>query len=191
MGKKGLLIILSGPSGVGKGTIRQEIMKEPDLGLCYSVSLTTRAPREGEKDGIDYFFVSEEEFERQVGAGNLLEYTRFVKHSYGTPRDYVERLRSEGKNVLLEIEVNGAMQVMRKMKDDPPLSIFILPPSYKELERRIRGRSTECEAVIQERLKQAKDELRLAENYSYRVINDNVGGCVSRIAQIIRQEMGS
>lgn len=166
-------------------------MKEPDLGLSYSVSLTTRSPREGEKDGVDYFFVSEEEFDRQVAEGNLLEYTRFVKHSYGTPKDYVERLRAEGRNVLLEIEVNGAMQVMRKLKEDPPLSIFVLPPSYKELERRIRGRSTESEAVIQERLKQARAELRLAENYSYRVINDSVDECVARIAQIIRQEMGS
>ncbi len=189
MNKKGLLIILSGPSGVGKGTIREKVMADSSLNLSYSVSLTTRKPRDGEKDGVDYFFVSNEEFEKRIQEGLLLEYTRFVKHSYGTPKDYVEKLRNEGKNVLLEIEVNGARQVMRAMRKDKPVSIFILPPSFDELERRIRGRCTECEAAIQERLKQARAECKLADQYEYRVINDTIEDCAAQIIRIIKTEI--
>ncbi len=188
---KGLLIILSGPSGVGKGSVRQKVMEDQTLNLAYSVSLTTRKPREGEVDGKDYFFVSEKEFKQRIKEGQLLEFTHFVKHSYGTPKDYVEKLRNEGKNVLLEIEINGAQQVMRAMKKqkEKPVSIFILPPSIEELERRIRGRCTECEAAIQERLKQAKAELKLSEHYQYRVINDTLEDCAQQIIRIIHNEI--
>ena len=143
--KKGLLIILSGPSGVGKGAVRRVLMENNDMDLAYSISMTTRAPRPLETDGVDYFFVDDETFERNIAEGNLLEHASFVGNKYGTPKDYVEKLRNEGKNVLLEIEVQGAMQVLDKMKGDDIISIFLIPPSMADLEKRIRKRRTEPE----------------------------------------------
>ena len=140
--KKGLLIILSGPSGVGKGAVRRVLMENNDMDLAYSISMTTRAPRPLETDGVDYFFVDDETFERNIAEGNLLEHASFVGNKYGTPKDYVEKLRNEGKNVLLEIEVQGAMQVLDKMKGDDIISIFLIPPSMADLEKRIRKRRT-------------------------------------------------
>ena len=141
--KKGLLIVFSGVSGVGKGTILSKLMPMEDLQLAYSVSMTTRAPREGEVDGVNYFFVSKKRFLEAVKKGELLEHARFVGNDYGTPKAYVQQMREEGKNVLLEIEINGAKQVMEKCPD--ALSIYIVPPSIEELERRLRERSTEDE----------------------------------------------
>ena len=183
---KGLLIVLSGPSGVGKGTVRKQVFKNTDLNLAYSISMTTRKPREGEVDGQDYFFVSEERFLEAIENDELLEHARFVGNYYGTPKAYVEKLREEGKNVFLEIEVEGAKKVLEEYKEDKGvLSIFLLPPSLRELEKRIRGRRTEPEEIIQERLQKAKRELGLKKNYHFNVLNDNINRSSQEIARII------
>ncbi len=187
--KRGLLIVLSGPSGVGKGTVRKILFKDTSLNLAYSISMTTRAPRKKEKDGKDYFFVSKEEFENKIKNNELLEHAFFVGNYYGTPREYVERLRNEGKNVFLEIEVEGARQVLDKCKGDDVISIFLLPPSLEELERRIRGRKSEPEEIIQERLEKARREINLKGRYQYAVMNDNVGRAARDIARIIRNRL--
>ena len=168
---KGLLIILSGPSGVGKGTIRKYFEKDERLNLAYSTSMTTRKPRDGEVDGKDYFFTSKENFQEAIKKGELLEYAEFVGNFYGTPLSEVERLRNEGKNVLLEIEVQGALQVQEKCPD--AISIFIIPPSMEELEKRIRGRKSEPEEIIQQRLSKAANEMKMVPNYKYIVCNDD------------------
>ena len=185
--KKGLLIIISGPSGVGKGTVRNYFMNEEDLKLAYSISMTTRAPRENEKDGVDYIFTSKEDFEKAIHDGELLEWAEFVGKYYGTPMSYVEKLRNEGKNVLLEIEVQGAMQVSEKCPD--ALSIFIIPPSMEELEKRIRGRRTEPEEIVQQRLAKASKEMKMVNNYKYIVCNDDPKLAADMIATIIRPHM--
>jgi len=188
--KRGLLIIMSGPSGVGKGTIRLELMKDKSLNLFYSVSMTTRSPRPGEVDGSDYYFVSQEEFNRQIENDNLLEWAEFVGNKYGTPKDKVEDKRNEGKNVLLEIEVNGTSQVLSKLQDDNDvISIFIAPPSLAELEKRIRGRSTESDEVIKRRLARCEAELKLKGQYEYVVINDTIPECVKEIKNIINSKL--
>lgn len=185
--KKGLLIIISGPSGVGKGTVRNYFMNEEDLKLAYSISMTTRSPRENEKDGVDYIFTSKENFEKAIHDGELLEWAEFVGNYYGTPMSYVEKLRNEGKNVLLEIEVQGAMQVSAKCPD--ALSIFIIPPSMEELEKRIRGRRTEPEEIVQQRLAKASKEMKMVNNYKYIVCNDDPKLAADMIATIIRRHM--
>ena len=185
--KKGTLFIISGPSGVGKGTIRQKVMEEKDLNLVYSVSMTTRQMRPGEKEGVDYYFVSDDAFLENLKKGNFLEYNLFVGHSYGTPKDKVDALLEEGKNVLLEIDVNGARQVMEKEKD--VVSIFILPPSFEELERRIRGRMTEKEKDIEGRLERAKKEMALKDKYTYCVVNDNLDRAAKEVAGIIKKSI--
>jgi guanylate kinase len=187
--KKGLLIILSGPSGVGKGTVRQEVMKDRSLNLYYSISMTTRPKRAGEVEGREYYFVSEEEFQKNIDDGNLLEYAQFVGHRYGTPKSKVEEMREHGKNVLLEIEVNGAAQVMKKYESKDIVSIFLVPPSFKALEARIRGRSTEGEEVIQARLEKARNELALKEHYKYVVMNDDVFRASNEIKNILHEEI--
>lgn len=189
--KKGILVILSGPSGVGKGTVRTYLMKESDLNLVFSVSMTTRKPRAGEIDGKDYFFVSEERFKEAVKNGELLEHADFVEHSYGTPKAYVDKLLNEGKNVLLEIDTNGACQVMEKCKDEPYVSVFLVCDSLDELERRIRGRKSEPEDVIRGRLEKAKKELLLESKYQHVVLNDKPERAASEIAQIIKEKIKS
>lgn len=169
--KRGLLIILSGPSGVGKGTIRKFFEKSTKLNLAYSTSMTTRKPRVGEVDGVDYFFTTRDKFEQAIKNGDLLEYAEFVGNYYGTPLKEVNRLRDEGKNVLLEIEVQGAIQVQKRCPD--ALSIFIIPPSMDELERRIRGRRSEPEEIIQQRLAKANHEMKMIKEYKYIVCNDD------------------
>ncbi|MCD8029041.1 MAG: guanylate kinase [Erysipelotrichaceae bacterium] len=185
--KRGLLIILSGPSGVGKGTVRKELFKDDSLNLAYSISMTTRIPRPKEVEGVDYFFVSVNEFEEKIKNGELLEYAKFVGNYYGTPQEYVDQLLDEGKNVLLEIEVQGALQVIDKRRD--ALTIFLVPPSLKELEKRIRGRRTEEEAVVQERLSKATKEMATKDEYKYVVCNDNVKSAADKIANIIRENL--
>lgn len=184
--KKGLLIILSGPSGVGKGTVRKVVMEDESLHLAYSISMTTRKPRNLELNGIDYFFVSKEEFEKNIEKDNLLEHAYFVGNYYGTPADYVEKLRNEGKNVILEIEIEGATQVMKKCKSDGAFSIFLIPPSLKALEDRIRGRKSESDDIILERLEKAKREMDLKDRYDYVVLNDDVERAAKEIRDIIR-----
>ena len=185
--RKGLLVILSGPSGVGKGTVRDSFYNNEELNLAYSISMTTREKRAGEKDGKDYFFITRDQFETAVKNGELLEWTEFVGNYYGTPLDNVEKLRNMGKNVLLEIEVEGAIQVKEKCPDS--LSIFIVPPSMKELESRIRGRRSEPEEIVQQRLSKASREMNLISKYRYVVCNDNVKEAADIIGAIIKNHM--
>ena len=186
--KKGLLIIFAGPSGVGKGTILKELLKDKSLNLAYSISMTTRAPRPGEVDGESYFFVSKEAFEKAIENDELLEYARYVDNYYGTPKFYVDAQRSEGKNVILEIETVGAEKVMDKCKDDVT-SIYLVPPSMEELEHRLRNRKTETEAKIQKRIETAKGELLKLNKFKYVVTNDDIDVTIKNIKEIILKEI--
>lgn len=183
---RGLLIVLSGPSGVGKGTVRKALFEMPDQEFVYSVSMTTRAPRPGEVDGVDYYFVSREEFERQIAAGNLLEYAEFVGNYYGTPKDKVEEQLNKGKEVILEIEVNGAFQVREKCKD--AVFVFLVPPTREALYERLKSRGTESEERILARIDKANKEFKLAHQYDYIVVNDEIYNAADRIMAIIRAE---
>lgn len=185
--KKGLLIVFSGPSGVGKGTILKEVMKDESLKLTYSVSMTTRKPRDGEVDGINYFFVSKESFEKAIDNHELLEYATYVDNYYGTPKNFVEKKREEGMNVVLEIDLQGAKQVMARAHD--ALSIFIEPPSMEELERRIRGRQSETEETIKKRIEVARNEMAGRELYDYVVCNNELTKAIEDVKEIIRKEM--
>ena len=184
---KGLLIVISGPSGVGKGTVINKFINDEDLKLSLSVSMTTRARREGEKEGVNYYYVTEEEFLRARENGELLESAEFVGNYYGTPMFEVNRIRSEGRNVLLEIDVQGCLQVIEKAPD--ALTIFIVPPNMEELEKRIRGRGTEAEEVVQERLAKASKEMELMHNYKYVICNDDADLAADIIRVIIRRHM--
>ena len=185
--KKGLLIVFSGPSGVGKGTLLKELMPMKELKLVYSVSMTTRKPRVGEVDGVNYFFVGKREFKKAVKEEKLLEHVEYVGNYYGTPKAYVEKKRKEGYNVVLEIEVQGAKKIINSGEDC--LSIFITPPDIKELEKRIRGRKTDSEEAIKERIKTARQELKNLDLYDYTVCNDKVDRAVKEIRKIILKEM--
>lgn len=185
--KKGLLIVFSGLSGVGKGTILQKLMPMEDLNLAYSVSMTTRKARTGEVEGVNYFFVSKERFKEAILNGELLEHARFVENDYGTPKDYVEKMRNEGKNVLLEIEIRGAKQVLEKCPD--ALSIYIVPPSMEELERRIRERDTEDDDTIMKRIAKAKREMEDIGLYEHVICNDDLDKAVQEIHDIIIETM--
>ena len=184
---KGLLIVISGPSGVGKGTVLKEVVKDPELNIGYSISMTTREKRPGEENGVNYYFVTRDEFHKAVENGELLEWTEFVGNCYGTPVKEVERLRNEGKNVLLEIEQDGCSQVRKKVPDT--LSIFIIPPSMKELERRIRSRKTEPEEIVQQRLAKAAKEMNNLKDYKYVVCNEDVKLAADIIRVIILRHM--
>ena len=186
MREKGLLIVLSGPSGVGKGTVRKEIFSQPNTAFEYSISMTTRLPREGEVDGVDYFFKSREEFEILIEQDKLLEYAEFVGNYYGTPVDYVRETLNSGKDVFLEIEVQGARQVREKFPEG--LFIFLAPPSLSELESRIVNRGTESEELIRQRMLAAKAEIELMDLYDYVVENDHVEQACHRINAIVIAE---
>lgn len=186
LNRRGLLIVLSGPSGVGKGTVRKALFEMKDHNLTYSVSMTTRKPREGEVNGKDYYFVSREEFERQIAAGNLLEYAEFVGNYYGTPKDKVEKQLKSGKEVFLEIDVNGAMQLREKCPD--AVFIFLVPPSKETLYNRLKQRGTEDEYEVKNRIAKANREFRLASQYDYIVVNDEVHNAADKILTIIRAE---
>jgi len=183
MKEKGLLIVLSGPSGVGKGTVRKELFSQDDTAFEYSISMTTRQPREGEVDGVDYFFKTKEEFEQLIEEGKLLEYAQFVGNYYGTPVDYVRETLEQGKDVFLEIEVQGARQVREKFPE--ALFIFLAPPSLTELKNRIVGRGTETEEVIINRLQTAKEEIEMMDLYDYVVENDTVQSACDKIKAIV------
>ena len=185
--KKGLLIVFSGLSGVGKGTILKELMPMEDLNLAYSVSMTTRAPREGEVEGVNYFFVTKKRFLEAIRNGELLEHARFVDNDYGTPKKYVEEMREQGKNVILEIEIKGAKQIMKKCPD--ALSIYIVPPSIEELERRLRERGTEDEETIMKRISKAKKEMKDTAFYEHVVCNDVLEVAVQEVREIRLNEM--
>lgn len=187
LNKKGLLLIMSGPSGVGKGTIREKLMEDKSLNLFYSVSMTTRNMRPGEVDGREYYFVSKEEFKKNIESGNLLEWAEYVGNFYGTPKDKVENMRLDGKNVLLEIDVKGTANVLSKVDD--VISIFIAPPSFEELANRLRGRGTETEEVINNRVETARKELEFKSQYKYVVINDKLEDAVDDIRKIIKENL--
>ena len=184
--KRGLLIVISGPSGVGKGTVRKALFEKKGHDLVYSVSMTTRAPRAGEVDGKDYYFVTKEIFEQRIKEGKFLEYTKFVGNYYGTPLDKVEEQLDKGKEVVLEIEVEGAKQVRKKMKD--AVFIFIAPPTMADLKARLKSRGTESDDIIKERYEKACREIGLAYLYNYIVVNDTVENAADKIMAIIRSE---
>lgn len=184
--KRGLLIVLSGPSGVGKGTVRKELFSQPNTNYEYSISMTTRNPREGEVDGVDYFFKSREEFEALIAQGGLLEHAEYVGNYYGTPLAYVEETLEAGRDVFLEIEVVGAAQVRKQVPDG--LFIFLAPPSLSALEDRLIGRGTESAEVIQSRVGKAREELEMMSLYDYVVENDEVHHACDRINAIVAAE---
>ncbi|KRM59638.1 hypothetical protein C5L31_000773 [Secundilactobacillus malefermentans] len=186
MAKRGMLIVLSGPSGVGKGTVRKALFDAGDTDFQYSISMTTRKPRDGEKDGIDYFFVSKEQFEDNIQNGKMLEYAKYVDNYYGTPIDYVNATLDSGKDVFLEIEVNGAMQVRANCPD--AVFVFLTPPDLVELKHRLVGRGTDDMEVINKRIKKAVGEIGMMRNYDYAVVNDEVQNAVDRIRSIINSE---
>ena len=181
---RGKLFILSGPSGVGKGTVREKVFEDPTINLSYSISMTTRLPRSGEIDGVHYYFVDQQYFEKAIQEDALLEYAQFVGNYYGTPKFAVDKLLDEGKNVLLEIEVQGAKQVMEKCPE--AITIFMVPPSFEELERRIRGRRSEPEDIVAQRLNKARSEMELKKNYKYVVTNDTIENSSKAIIDIIK-----
>lgn len=186
MTERGLLIVLSGPSGVGKGTVRKAIFDSEDNDFQYSISMTTRKKRIGEVDGVDYFFRSHEEFENLIASGEMLEYAEYVGNYYGTPLSYVQQTLDEGKDVFLEIEVQGALQVKEKVPDG--VFIFLTPPDLTELRSRITGRGTDSAEVIDERMRIAREEIEMMALYDYAVVNDEVPKAVQRIKEIISSE---
>ena len=186
MTKRGLLIVLSGPSGVGKGTVRAAIFSKGEQKFVYSISATTRLPRTGETDGVDYFFKTREEFEQMIQNKQLLEYAEYVGNYYGTPLEYVENTLAKGKDVFLEIDVQGAIQVRELMPDG--VFIFLTPPDLNELESRIVNRGTDSDEIIAKRMKTAREELELMKYYDYSVVNDTVDNAVQKIEAIIQTE---
>lgn len=183
--EKGLLIVLSGPSGVGKGTVCAAL-RQRTKELIYSVSVTTRAPRKGEVDGVNYFFKTKQEFEQMIRNNELLEWAEYVNHYYGTPRAYVDEQINKGNHVILEIEVQGAMQVKKKYPQG--IFIFLTPPSMEELKNRIISRGTETDDSIKNRLQAAQAEIELMEQYDYIVVNDQVEKACERIMAILTAE---
>ena len=186
MSDRGLLIVFSGPSGVGKGTVRQEIFSTPDHKFEYSVSMTTRAQRPGEVDGKDYFFRSREEFEELIRNGQMLEYAEYVSNYYGTPLTYVNETLDKGIDVFLEIEVQGALQVKKKVPD--AVFIFLTPPDLNELQERLVGRGTDSEEVIAKRIERAREEIALMSEYDYAIVNDEVPLAAERVKRVIEAE---
>ncbi|MCI8559914.1 MAG: guanylate kinase [Dorea sp.] len=185
MKDRGILIVVSGFSGAGKGTIMKELLKRYD-NYALSISATTRAPREGEAEGREYFFKTVQEFEKMIAKEDLIEYARYVDNYYGTPRAYVEEQLSEGKDVILEIEIQGALKVKEKFPQT--VLLFVMPPSAKVLKERLVGRGTETEDVVDFRMKRACKEAEGMDRYDYLVINDDLLTCVKEVHQIIRGE---
>lgn len=183
---RGLLIVLSGPSGVGKGTVRAAIFKNNIYNYVYSVSATTRNMRPGEVDGVDYHFTSREEFEQLIEDDTLLEYAEYVGNYYGTPIHWIEDNLSKGNDVFLEIEVQGALKVRERMPDG--IFIFLAPPNLNELESRITARGTDAQEIIYERMQKAREEIDMMKHYDYVVVNDKVENAVNKINGIIQSE---
>lgn len=179
---KNNLIIFTGPSGVGKGTIVKELFKNLD-NIEFSISCTTRAKRPQEIEAVNYFFKSKEEFEAMIQNDEFLEYAEFVGNYYGTPKAFVESKLKEGKDVFLEIEVQGALNVIKKFPD--VLSVFLMPPRFEDLESRLRNRATESEAVLQKRLAKAKEELKYLNLFKHIIINDDISQATQKIQDLI------
>lgn len=184
MKNKGLLLVVSAPSGCGKGTILGEILK--DDSFYYSISATTRAPREGEQDGVNYHFITKEEFEQRIAQGGMLEYAQYCGNYYGTPKKEVEQMREAGRDVILEIEVEGAMKVRVLCPD--AVFLFIAPPSVEELRRRLNKRGTEAAEVIEERVSQAARELSYANRYDYIIVNGELEKAIQDFRTVVRAE---
>ena len=183
MNKK--LYVVSGSSGVGKGTVLKEFLKQnPDFML--SISCTTRVPREGETDGVNYFFMTKEDFKHCIDNDKFLEWAEFAGNFYGTKKKFINQCLADGKDIILEIDTQGALQVKKKMPE--AVLIFICPPSLQALENRLRGRHTEDEAAIQKRLDAVKEELARAENFDYKIVNDDIQRAVSELEMIISEE---
>lgn len=181
MNKK--LYVISGSSGVGKGTVLKGFLKRnPDFML--SISCTTRKPREGEVDGVNYFFLTVDEFKNCISNDKFLEWAEFAGNFYGTKKKYIKQCLEDGKNIILEIDTKGALQVKKAMPE--AVLIFICPPSFEELEGRLRGRHTEDEATIQKRLAEAKAELERAENFDYKIVNDDLDNAISKLEEVIQ-----
>ena len=185
MKQKGVLAVVSGFSGAGKGTVLKGLLDKYD-NYAFSISATTRDPRPGEENGREYFFVKEDRFEEMIRKDQLIEYARYVNHYYGTPRDYVETRLTEGIDVILEIEIQGALNVKKKYPD--AILIFVLPPTAKELERRLTGRGTETAEVIRQRLSRAYEEADGMEMYDYILVNDSVDLCVEELHRLIQSQ---
>lgn len=185
MNRNGLLVVLSGPSGSGKGTLLKRV-REQYTNIRFSISATTRRPREGEVDGKNYFFVTTDQFKSMIENDKLVEWVEYCGNYYGTPREYVEESTSQGFDIVLEIEVEGALNIIKRYPDC--VSVFILPPSFEELRRRIEGRGTENPDVIDRRLERAKKELEFVNHYDYVVINDNIEEAASEIVNILSAE---
>lgn len=183
--KKGLLIVISGASGTGKGTVCKELLAR-ERGVAFSVSATSRAPREGEQDGREYYFRTRTEFETMIAEGAFLEYADVYGNYYGTPLAPIEARRSAGEDILLEIDTQGALNVMERCPDGT--FIFLLPPSLEELRRRITGRGTESKESLARRLAAARDEIRLGRRYRYAVLNDTVENAAAQIQTILAAE---
>ena len=178
--------MVSGFSGSGKGTIMKELMKKYADSYALSISATTRNPRPGETDGVEYFFRTKEQFEQMIKDDALIEYAQFVGNYYGTPKAWVEEQRNSGKDVVLEIEVQGALKVKEKFPD--AVLIFVLPPSAKELKSRLEGRGTETQDVVLKRLSRAEEESAFVEQYDYIVVNDDLGACMEAVNGIVCAE---
>lgn len=185
MKKRGILTVVSGFSGAGKGTLMKALMGKYD-NYALSISATTRAPREGEVHGREYFFKSNEEFEKMIDKGELIEYAKYVSNYYGTPREYVQQQLDEGKDVILEIEMQGALDIKERFPDT--LLLFVTPPSAVELNTRLTGRGTETKEVIEARMKRAIEEVDYMKDYDYLVVNDDLDICMEELHSIIQNE---
>ena len=181
---KGQLIVISGFSGAGKGTLMKKLTEDYDQ-YALSVSMTTREPRTGEVDGREYFFATKEQFEEKIKQGGLIEYARYCENYYGTPRDYVEEQLEAGKNVILEIEIQGAMKIKEQYPD--AVLLFVMPPSAGVLHKRLVGRGTETEEVIMKRLQRASQEATGIEQYDYIIVNDDLDICVKELHELLQK----
>lgn len=184
---KGILAVVSGFSGAGKGTVMKELLGRYE-NYALSISATTRKPREGEADGREYFFLTREEFQKLIGEDQLLEYACYVDNYYGTPRAYVEKMLEQGRDVILEIEMQGAMKIKEKIPE--AMLIFVTPPSVRELKERLEKRGTETPEVIASRMRQAVEESKVMENYDCLLINDDLDTCVEELHRMIQSEKG-